>query len=289
MSAFVCLYENFADDGIFVSGFGSWTLPLTNLQTADINQVARSSSATNTSTKFKIDLGNVSPVDGLAFGPCNLSPGATWQWRGYSDAAYTSLIYDSGVQTISGEVVDWTDTASWLEWEDSGFWLGISDFAQFSELPQFFYHITPITKSAEYWLLEIFDTANSDGFVEIGRLVIARAFRPSNNYSEGNSTGLIPLTDVEESLGGLRSYFERGLRRTFQATFPRLPESELFNDVFRLMLRAGISKQVFIVPDPDDDSFGQRRSFLATLKQPPVIQQLLLADGSTALEFEEVL
>ncbi len=289
MSSFVCLYENFADRGIFVSGFGSWTLPLTNLQTADINQVARSSDALNASTKFKINLGSVAPVDGVAFGPCNLSPGATWRWRGYSDAAYTSLIYDSGIQTTSGAIIDWTDPANWLEWEDAGFWLGISDFAQFSELPQFFYHIAPEAQSLQYWQLEIFDTTNPDGFVEIGRLVIARAFRPTNNYSEGNATGLIALTDVEESLGGLRSYFERGLRRTFQATFPRLPESELFDDVFRLMLRAGISKQVFIVPDPADDEFGGRRSFLATLKQPPIIQQLLLADGSTALEFEEVL
>lgn len=287
MGNLVLLYENFADGGIFSGAFGSWTLPLANMQDPDIQRVARSSNATNAATKFRIDLGAPQNVDGLAFGPVNISPGASWRGRAYSDSSYSVLVYDTGTQEVGGEVIDWANSAAWLEWENLGFWLGISD--PLDELPQFLFHVAPLAQTAQYWQIEVFDAANGDGFIEIGRLLIGKAFRPAKNYGEDNSLSIVPLTDVEESLGGLRVYWERGLRRSFACSFPSLTKSELFGDAFRVMLRSGISRQVFVVPDPDDTEFGIRRSFLATFKQMPAIRQLLVERGSTGVDLEEVL
>jgi hypothetical protein len=257
------------------------------VQDPDIQKVARASNATNAATQLTADLGSTKSLDGIAFGPANLSPAATWRWRGYSDSAYTALVYDSGMQTVPGEVIDWTNTNDWLEWEDSGFWYGLPE--ALDELPQYLYHITPATVIAQYWLLEIFDEGNADGYVEIGRLLEARAFRPSLNYSEDNSLVPEPVVDVEESLGGLRSYWERGVRRKASYAFPLLTADEILGDGFRLGLRAGISRHVFVVPDADDTAIGNRRSFLATLRQAPPLRQLNVGRGAIAVELEEVL
>jgi hypothetical protein len=290
MASLVILYDNYADAGIFASGYGSWlsALPLANMQDPDIQKVARSTDAQSSSTRFRIDLGSNRSVDGLAFGPANLSPSATWELKGFSDSAYSVLVYGSGTQTVPGAVIDWTNTAAWLEWEDSGFWYGLPE--ALDELPQYLFHIKPTTPAvAQYWQLEVFDSGNADGFVQIGRLLIARAFRPSVNYSEDNSLVVDPITDVEESQGGLRSYWERGVRRKASFALPFLTESEIFGDVFRMVLRAGISRHVFVVPDPGDTNTGNRRSFLATLSKAPDLRQLLVQRGSTAIVAEEVL
>lgn len=289
----VFIFENFADTGILSGGSWETTLPLDNMQDPDIQVVARSTDATLTSTKFSIDLGREQPVGGLAFGPTNMSPGSTWIARAYSDAAMTAQVYSTGTQQVTGEVIDWTDTNDWLEWENPGFWLGIDDFASFTELPQFNYHVVAVADlaltTAQYWRLELSDTANADGHVDIGRLMIGRQYLPSYGYSVDNNFSIDPLVDVEESLGGLRSYWERGYRRSLRLTFPVLTDDELFDSVFRMMLRSGLSRQIFVVPDPSDASFGVRRSFLATFKTIPAIQQALMERGTTAMDFEEVL
>lgn len=287
MARLVLLYENFADSGIYSGGSWLAALPLTNMQDDDIALVARSSNATTAATKFTVNLGRVRAVDAVAFGPANLSPGSTWRARGYSDSGLTTLVYDTGIQTGVGDTIDWSDTGEWLEWEDPGFWYGISE--SLDELPQFYYHVAPTAQSAQYWLFEISDVGNFDGAVTIGRLLIAKAFRPSINYGESNDLSLVPLTDMEESDGGLRKYRERGLRRAYRCTFQWLDESEIFGDVFRMQLRSGTSRQVFVVPDSDDLSFGSRRSFLATFKTLSPLQQLLVDRGTTALDLEEVL
>lgn len=284
MGKLVVLYDIFSDSGILAGG--SWALPLTNMQDPDIQRVARSTNAANASTLFTVNLGRIQAVDGIAFGPVNMSPGSTWRWRGYSDPAYSVLVYDSGVQSVFGEVIDWTDVNDWLEWEDPDFWYGLA--SQLDELAQYLFHVAPTAKFAQYWKLEMFDAANADGYIEIGRLMIARAFRPSKNYLD-NSITPQPLTDVEESLGGLRGYWERGIRRTASYAFPSLSEAEVLGDSFRLVLRAGISRHVFVVPDPEDVITGNRRSFLATLARVPELKQLLVARGSIACDFEEVL
>jgi len=290
MADVVLLYEIFSDQAI-LSG-GSWQLPLSNLQTADIAQVARSTNAANSSTIINFNLGSIQPIGGVAFGPANLSPGATWRLRLYSNAAMTVLTYDSGLLTVTGEVINWADPNQWLDWENPGFWNGVADYLSFNELPQFNYHIIPVASAGlatqQYGKIEIFDTGNANGYAEIGRLAVARAFRPTHNY-DGNELTIIPLVDVEESLGGKRDYWERGLRRSFRMTWPRLPQSELFDQVLRLMIRSSISKHVFVVPDPDDTSYGKRRSFLATMSKIPAIQQLVLDEGTTGVDLEEVL
>lgn len=287
MATLTLLYNNYADTGTFSGGSWQPALPLTNMQTSDVQRVARSINAMSGSTTFDIDLGLPRTVDGIAFGPINLSPGATWQARFYSDSAHTALVHNTGIQQSVGDVINWADSGEWFEWEDPRFWLGI--IGDIDQLPFYAYYVAPNQFLAQYVRVNISDSDNASGYVQIGRVLVTQAYRPSFNYDEDNEITVEPLVDVVESLGGRRSYWERGVRRRARYSFPNLTEDELFGDVLSVALRASTSRQVFVVPDPADEQTGTRRSFLATMARSPSIRQLLIDRGTTAFEFEEVL
>lgn len=286
MARAIFFYENFADDAI-VEG-GSWrpSAPLSRLLDQDVGSVARSTDAQTGSTVIQVDLGRVQTVGGVMFGPTNISPGASRRIRSYDDPDMTIVSYDSGVESVGGSVVDSLD----LEWEDPGFWDGIPNYTDVADLPNYVFHVLPDDELSQWWKIEIFDPDNADGYLEIGRLFISRVWRPSINYTYGdNPLSLEPLVDASETLGGREDFWDRGVRRTWRCAFPMLPEGEAFGDVLRMMLRVGVSRQMFVVPDPDDAAHGQRRSFLARFKQVPAIQQVQYALGSTVFDLREVL
>jgi hypothetical protein len=144
--------------------------------------------------------------------------------------------------------------------------------------------------SAQYAQFDFLDQNNAKGYIEIGRLLVGRAFRPADNYEYGNNElGFIPLGSVRESFGGRRSYTDSGVRRKWKASFPLMTETEAFSEVMRMGLRTRTSRQVFVVPDPNDLLYKGRRSFLATFVTTPAIQQVAFPRVSTSFEFEEVL
>lgn len=291
MGKFVFVYDNYADTGVLSGGSYLPALPLTNAQDQDIARVARTTNPLQASTIIRADLGIARPVGGVIVGPINASPGAQYRVRAYDVAGWdeADISYDSGFKTIAGVVQNSLD----LEWEDPGFWYGI-DVDAIDDLPTFLIEIIPeadlLATLTQWFTIEIVDPANQSGYVEFGRVLIGRAWRPSINYSYGgNGFGIDPRTEIVESEGGLETYDERGQRRTLRVSFNDLSEDELFGDVFRIMSRQGVSKQGFVVPDPDDDDYLVRRSFLATFKQAPEIAQAFFEHGSTAFDFKEVL
>lgn len=262
-------------------------MPLTNLQDRDLGTIARSAGSTLSNTQILFDLGVIRTVGGIALGPTNLTPGSQYRVTSYDDAAMTDLLYDSGIKEIPGTTVDSLD----LEWENPGFWYGIED-PRVVTAP-WIIEVIPedqlVSVAAQHWKIEIFDTGNADGFVEIGYAMIGQAFRPSLNFDENNSFGRVQLTDTVEALGGHRDYWHRGSRRTMRVTWWRLDEPEGWGDIYRMMTRMGIHEPMFIVQDPDDLENIQKRSFLATFRSTPELR-LIIADGvTTGFEVEEML
>jgi len=290
MGGLAIIYDNAARSAIF-SG-GDWTLPLSNVVDGDVGSVARSNGATAAASKLKFDIGAPRQIGGIAVGPINLAPGSFWQVSCYSDSAYLTQTYTSGVLAVEGETIDWSDEDEWLEWENPSFWLGYDSALALNELPQYLYHLIPEASlalaSQQYWLIEFIDTTNPAGNIEFGELVAGPVFRPSNNYLE-NSFSISDLTGMEETLAGRRVYNERGIRRLFRCTCEHLDNSELFGDIFAMAARSGVSKPVFFIPDDEEAVYQRRRSFLATFKQPPPIIQALADRGSAVFDVEEVL
>lgn len=289
MAKIVVLYQNYADSAALTGGSFISAFPLTNGQDDDIGVVARTTNPLTASTQFVANLGAARTVGGIAIGPTNCAPGSTYRIRAYSDSALTSLVYDSGTKTVTGTTIDWSSTSNYLAWEDPGFWEGIPDILDRDDVPVWLVDIPSASQFAQFWKIEITDTANPDGYVQFGRIFIARSFRPSINYDfDNNFIPHSPIFDMTETLGGRRSFWRRGKRRMARFAFKTLAESELFGDVFRLANVLGADKQCFIVPDPSDTTNFLKRSFLATLKTAPPIVQAKSRIGTTVLDAEEV-
>jgi hypothetical protein len=282
------LYENRVDyDGVTFSG-GSWqtgSLGLANLRTPYLAEVARSMTVAAADTQFVCALPQPYTIGGIALGPTNLTPNALVRFRSYLDAGLTQLIDDSGLMALPSNRVD----SLTLPWESPGFWEGISqEFDDTGKGPTVIY-VAPVRFVAAYIQVEIFDTANPAGFIDIGRMFASRTWRPTRNYEEsGNSLDFEAIMDVEEGRGGTSFFNPRGIRRTFKFGFSYLPDSE-FREIFQIVVRSGIHNQVLVVPNPADPNTYLREAFIGTLSQPPSLRRMAMPNVATDFVVKESL
>ncbi len=175
-----------------------------------------------------------------------------------------------------------------LPWEDPNFWTGVQPIDDPDQAGIFVIHVFEQDTTAKYWRFEIDDVANPDGFVEIGRLFMGLAWRPSMNFAQqGNRFGWKPKTTVQESLSGSRFYNRRPSQRFFQFSFPALPTAEIWDDVHRINVISNLDRQVFIIPDPDDLDNRNKRSFLGNLTELSGIELFNVGRASTAFDITE--
>jgi hypothetical protein len=255
-------YPNRAD--VTTLSGGSWTsgLPLDNLKTRKLKQVARTTDATVDRTKFDFTLDVQRKVKVIAFVNHNLSLDGDYRIRGYFDDAYTSLAYDSGVNQVWPAVY----TTEQLDWEDANFWTGqilAEDIIGFTWTLS---HLLPTAVFAQYWRVEFFDTTNSDGYVQIGRLFIAGEWQPVTNMTYGASLGYEDRTVVEISLGGAEYFDEREPYRVATFSLENMDISEGMSRAFDIQLRLGTKGEVFFIFDTDDTLHSLRRTFLGRLE-----------------------
>lgn len=280
MGRMILLYDNAADEGT-LSG-GSWSQPLAAMQDPRTTRRARSSNLTAASTTFQIELNDIETFKAIAFGPTNFTSSAQYRLRGYSDSDYSIEVYDSGVVGIGAQAENSLD----LLWEDPNFWTGVQPIEDPDNSGFTVIHIFDEPTTAKYWLFEIDDAANPDGYIEIGRLYMGMAWQPSLNYL-GNTFGWKPNTTVQQSLGGSRYYNRRKALRFLRLSIPSLPLAEVMADVYRIQTISGLDKQVFIIPDPDDVLNRNKRSFLGNLTEPSAIEQLKVGRAATAFDITE--
>lgn len=286
------LYENRADlDGAALSG-GSWqsgSLGLANLQTPYLSEVARSTSTDPDDTQFLCTLPQPCSIGGIALGPTNMTPTSLLRIRSYTDPGLTNLVDDSGYLALPSNVVP----SLTLEWEDPGFWAGASQ--EFDDIgksigkgPSFVY-IPDASFVATYVQVEMFDQSNPAGYLDISRIMIGRAWRPTYNYEEnGNSLDFEAITDTEEGRSGTSFFNARAMRRSFKFGFSFLPDTE-YREIYQIIVRSGIHNQVFVVPNPADPSTHLREAFFGTLGQPPSLRRMSTPNIATEFVVKESL
>lgn len=249
---------------------GSWvtTLPLTNLQNRQLSKVARSTDATITSTKFDCDLGVARAVGVIALPKHNFTTAATVRVRGASDSGFTAVVYDSG--TVAGWPTGVTlEDANGM---NIAFWLAPSTL-----------------QTARYWRVEITDTANPAGYVQLGRVIIAGAYTSTYAPNYGGSTGLETETARTVTDGGGALYDERPIRRTHRFTIANMAAAEAFAKAWKMQRQLAVSGQVFFVWDADDTTYPHERAFLAVLRSLAPIEYVEAAYHSSAYEVVEEL
>ncbi|MBT0666428.1 hypothetical protein KI809_19135 [Geobacter pelophilus] len=268
-------YPNRLDDSLSYSttlSGGSWsaTLPLTNLKSPLLSKKARSTNALAASTQFNTDMGTPRAIRALALLRHNLSSAATVRFRGYSDSGYTSLVWDSTALSV------------WPE--------GYPAVENKKRYQEDFYVILTAAATARYWKTEIVDTANSAGYIEIGRAFYAPAFEPGLNMSYGASISLETDTTSERSKGGVDYYDRSEPRRVIQFTLPVNSQDQAFSDIFDMQWDRGIDQPLLFVFEPTDTGvLLKKRSWLATLRRLSAIEFPYVNNHSVAFELMETL
>lgn len=252
-------YGNRIDEATLSGGGWNASLPLANLQNRLIAKVARSSNATLAATKFDIDLGRARRIGMLALIGHNLTVVAKVRIRGDDASDFATPLYDSG----------WVDVwpagmipPELLEWEDDNFWLGtLSDQARAGYQAPFIHRVATLP-SLRYWRVEIDDTTNSDGYIQIGRVFLSDVWQPERGPVIGAAQGMEDTSDVMSSLGG-SEYFDLGAKpRGHRLTFPALTKAEAYGRLVDMQNLLGISGEILIDPDYADTENKPRIAFV---------------------------
>lgn len=260
------------------------TLPRINLKSRETTKLARSFDASPSYSTLDIDLMEPCKIGVLAVLFHNASVAGEIQLLGNDTNSFASPAYDSGDLEVypSGAVPFGT-----LEWGDYNFWLGTLSPQAVAGYKAPFTISIPERPNLRYWRLNIKDSTNSDGAIHF-RVFIGDTWTAKYNMSYGAGLGHNDLTEVKQSLGGQEYFKKRPRYRNQRFSLNHLTESE-FQKVLDMEREAGVSDELFIMPDLSDTGNGFRRNFLARMTQLPFITDDSFGKKSAEFEIKELL
>lgn len=287
-------FPNHSDDTTrftvtFSSGAWKTAHPLDNLKDPLLYKKARSSTATLAATKFEMDLGVIRDVRIVAIPDHNFTRTATIRVRGSNtagDFSASTVVYDSSTVDVWNILYD----TSSLYWGHPSFWDGkLSD--EDADGYRFGWHtVLPNIVLARYWRFDFDDTSNSDGFVQMSRIILAPGWIPESvNATFNSSLGIKDDTGIQRSEAGVKYFETREVRRTARLVFNNLEEDESLQWVHEINRKLGVSGQLYFAWDIDDDVHRLRRSFLANIVKPSPLVAASFALTNTVIDLEEVL
>lgn len=231
----------------FSGGDWSLTLTLANLQDSDMSLRARSIDATAAKSLFIVDLKRACSIAAIAIPKHNLTKDATFRIRGSANAdGVTAAVYDSTTLSVFDPAVTKQELA------DGNIALR---------------HVLSAPASARYWKIELIDTSNPDGVIDIYRLCMGALYQPAVNLAYGSRDGLETESVATIGDGGARIVDDRAVRRVFNGTIPNLLDTEIYAYLRKMQRRLGINGQFFFMFDPTDTSaLRYERDYLACFK-----------------------
>lgn len=271
-------------DGATLSG-GSWStdLPQANLKNRRIARVARTTDASDGSFVITGDFGQLRPMRLVALVNHNFSTAATYRFRVFSDAGFTTLQYDSGVLNVFD--VLYTEVSE--DWDSGNFWDLTLSAEEREGLTATMIHVLDQQWTDQYFKLEIFDSSNTDGYLQAGRLFIGPGWIPVTNMDSGASVGFDARDQIDEAISGAEYFEARKAPRVAKFNLPYMEDSEGWQIAFEIQRRQGTTEDVFYMWDIEDSINILRRSFLGRLKSLSAIQQPYTTKTATSFEIKE--
>ena len=241
-------YNNLLDAATLTPGIGSWSAnaPLANLKDPVVSVAARSTDALAASTKFEVDLGSAQTVGLVALSGVNLTSAATIRVRGSTATnAGGTVVYNGSAINVWPTGTDAALLARHNRW-------------------------TPIVKvtatSARYWLIEITDTANPDGYVQLGRVFLGPVVQPTWNMSYGARLRWVNRNVRDETESGVLYTSRRPAYRETVFALDHLTRAEAITSLHDLHLLTAESPEVVLLFDPaSTDTTRLRESYLGEL------------------------
>lgn len=196
-------------------------------------------------------------------------------------ASNIALHYSSGWQPAWRMVFD-----NLVEWESATWWAGIAG-DEYLRSPYAVSAIADDTYSARYVAVEISDTANADGYVQIGRLFVGGALQPTYNAAYGLQDQWRDLSSIEASESGAMWATERRKLRSTSFVLPYITPAETayYHEMQRQM---GTTREVLYLPYPSDMGESQRYGFLGRLSELSAIDYPYCNARSLPIKIEEI-
>lgn len=255
-------FPNLGDAAILSGGAWVPTLPLAHMQSRKLGVVARTQSAQLAATQFDVDLGASKNCRVIAVVNHNLSLDARYRLRASVDGGQT-WFSDSGWQDVWPSVYP----SEQLDWEEDNWWTGKYASTEITGYTPTLSIILPSTVIARLWRVELADTGNPVGYVQVGRLFIGPAWSPRYNMSYGASISWATATEVQSAYSGAETFSRRNPYRVVRFSLDWLDLDEGLAKGFELDRQAGIDREVFYIFDPTDTVHALRRRFLGRLSE----------------------
>lgn len=262
--------------------------PATNAQNITYARVARSESL-SASPSPQVFLQGTSATTRIVrmFGIAahNMRPATspTFRLRLYSDAAYTTEIYDSGVENI------WPPpyTYAGRSWYTPFFWIGgYSNEEIGGQIP-----FRPIYLDQAYavksWRIDFYDENNTDDYIQVGLFEVAAALTLPVNFGYGSQYGYKHITKTVELDGGLKRFDVYDPSYVFDGRVEYMPEEQAQNNFMELFRQHGLSVPFMWLPFPLRPTTWLRTSKMVNLADPGLFAHAEYGYDSVPLRLEE--
>lgn len=241
--------------------------------------------ATKAFVDFNIYRNGTSPTTGFTFyatcAQLEVGTVATTYKPTTSAASNIALHYSSGWKPAWRMAFD-----NLVEWESAVWWVGTAG-DEYLRSPYAVTAIADDTYLARYISVEINDTANADGYVQIGRLFVGGALQPTYNPSYGLQDGLQDLSTVDAAeSGAMWGNEKRRMRYTsFVLPYTTPTEAAYLHEMQRSL---GTIGEVLYIPYPADPSESQRWGYIGRMSELSPIDYPYYRVRSLALKLEEI-
>lgn len=276
-------WPNRIDQSTLSGGAWAAALPLDNLKVPRMPVVARSTDALTASTQFDADLGASKTLLAIAIANHNLSQDAEIRVSLGStsgdDDVYAGDWTPAYAITFGSGTDEWADY-EWFTGLSSDEWIG-TPFTSFVLLPSAY--------AARYVRVEIDDTTNPDGYVQMGRVFIGSGFVPAFNPAYGLQDGFRDPSLITELESGAVIAHPRRRLRTVKFALELVRQDDEFSILHELQRRIGTVGEVLYVPNYRNAEATQRTGFIGRMSKLDPISYPIFRHRSAGFEIVEIL
>lgn len=180
-------------------GGGVWSpaYPIDNIKNPQLSVPARSINRLTTSTVFIIDLTIAKSIGVVGICRHNITASGYIRVTGYADSGMTITVADSMTQPA---------------------WPPGFTADKVASFPKNWTYCFPAAITAQYWKIQITDTTNPAGYIELGRCWLGEV-KLSGDISFGYANGYVSADSIEYSLGRVRWGSKQTPARALTAAF----------------------------------------------------------------------
>ncbi len=280
-------WPNYIDDAV-VSG-GAWvpSLPLQHVQDRRFSAVAKTASLDPAHTQYSITLPKRQRIQALAMAAHNLSATATVRARVYRDTEQTDLIADTGWQNVWPVVYSLDE----VFWGTENFWnrrLTEDDRTSYTPLATLLFDERLLGSSVH---VELIDTANLEGAIRMGRVLLTDVWQPRYNVNYGIRHGYNTGTEITTAGDKARTEYARRAtpKRTVNFDLGNLSEEEAFLRVHRLQRTQDIVGEILYIYSTRPSPVNFSRTMIARQTELNGITNPYHANFENAMSLLEIL